>query len=93
MQTIGRLVRESSNIEMATSTATSTLKLRMKDSAGLSANRDPIVIWLDEPSKLIKMSEGTGTYQRISDLTDNKIIADKLLLLNLVNIPGMILFP
>ncbi|MEK7657687.1 MAG: peptidase G2 autoproteolytic cleavage domain-containing protein [Patescibacteria group bacterium] len=88
MQTIGRLVRESSNIEMATSTATSTLKLRMKDSAGLSANRDPIVIWLDEPSKLIKMSEGTGTYQRISDLTDNKIIADKLLFTKFSQYPG-----
>ncbi len=88
-QTIGRLVRESSNIEMATSTATSTLKLRMKDSSGIvSTDRDPVVIWLDEPSKIIKMSEGTGVNKRTGDLTNNKVIADKLEFKKFSQYPG-----
>ncbi len=88
-QTIGRLVRESSNIEIATSTATSTLKLRMKDSAGIvSTDRDPVIIWLDESLKIIKMSEGTGDNKRTGELTNNRVIADKLEFKKFSQYPG-----
>lgn len=88
MQTISRLVKESSNIDIVSSAATSTLRLRMKDSAGSATDRDPVVIWLDEPSKIIKMSGGTGFYQRTSNLTDEKVIVDKLEFTKFSQYPG-----
>ena len=86
MQNINRLVRESSNIEIATSTATSTLKLRMKDSA-----KDPTCLSL--VNGVIKLAEGPGSNPNnctdvTSDLTNNRVIADKLDFTKFSQYPG-----
>lgn len=80
-QTINRLVRDSSNIEIANGTIVSLLKLRMKDPA-----KDPTCVYL--ASGVIKIAEGTDLAgsgfdcstdaAKIADLTNNKVVADKL---------------
>ncbi|MEK7193867.1 MAG: type II secretion system protein, partial [Patescibacteria group bacterium] len=86
MQNINRLVRESSNIEIATSTATSTLKLRMKDSA-----KDPTCLSL--VNGVIKLAEGPGSNPNnctdvTSNLTNNRVIADNLEFTKFSQYPG-----
>ena len=97
MQTISRLTRESSAIIVnATSTDVSNddqigspfprLVLRMEDSAGGVSDRDPIIIWND--SGVIKISEGSGTNQKTSDLTNTLVVADKLEFTKFTQYPG-----
>lgn len=77
MTTINRLVRESSNIEMATSTATTTLKLRMANSA-----LDPTCIMLSGGA--LKLAQGPDPFQEqncsatTTDLTTNKVVVDSV---------------
>ncbi|MBI4993709.1 prepilin-type N-terminal cleavage/methylation domain-containing protein, partial [Candidatus Wolfebacteria bacterium] len=88
MQTIQRLTKESSII-IVNSTSTdynndatigspqSRLVLRMKDSGGApTTDRDPITIYTS--SSTIKMSQGSGANQIISDLTSNRVVVDQL---------------
>ena len=97
LQTIQRLVRESSAIIVNSSTSTDVdaeigsqqnrLVLRMKDSVGdNSTDRDPIIIYVE--NNIIKMSEGKGTYQRISDLTNSRVLADNLKFTKYTQYPG-----
>lgn len=84
MQTINRLVRESSNIENATS---AFLKLRMKDSA-----KDPTCVSL--VNGVIKLAEGPNTSSAqncasvTSDLTNNRVIVDQLSFKKFSQYPG-----
>ncbi len=84
MQTVNRLVRESSNVENATS---ASLKLRMKDSA-----KDPTCVSL--AGGVIKLSEGntTGNPQdcspSTSDLTNSRVIVDQLSFKKFSQYPG-----
>lgn len=84
MQTINRLVRESSNIENATSTS---LKLRMKDTA-----KDPTCVSL--ANGVIKLSEGPDTgnasncSSATSDLTNSRVIVDQLSFKKFSQYPG-----
>ena len=74
METVSRLVRESSAIETET-TATSTLKLRMQNAA-----LDPTCISVVDG--VLKLSQGPDAYQpqncaaATTDITTNKIIVD-----------------
>lgn len=74
METISRLVRESSAIETSTTTAT-MLKLRMKDPA-----LDPTCIFMQNGS--LKLAQGPDQYQAqnctasTTDLTTGKIVVD-----------------
>lgn len=77
MQTVNRLVRESSNIEIATSTATTTLKLRMKD-----PDKDPTYISLS--GQKIILTQGASS----SDLTTSKVKVDVLTFKKLTFYPG-----
>ncbi|KKR88879.1 MAG: hypothetical protein UU85_C0001G0065 [Candidatus Wolfebacteria bacterium GW2011_GWA2_42_10] len=98
MQTISRLVRESSAVivndvsndisnDASLGTVHSRLVLRVKDSGfNPSTDRDPIIIWND--SGTIKMSEGIGQNQKISVLTNNRVVADKLEFSKFVQYPG-----
>src|SRR3990167_1891862 len=90
MQTVSRLIRESSNIEFATTTASSVLKLklRMKDIA-----KDPTCLYLE--NQTIKLAEGPDSPNNndnctltASNLTSNKVIADKLDFSKITNYPG-----
>jgi prepilin-type N-terminal cleavage/methylation domain-containing protein len=49
------------------------LKLRMKDSQGTATDRDPIFIWKDAATGAVKLAEGSGANQRISDITTPKV--------------------
>lgn len=75
METVTRLVQSSSNIEIATTTATTTLKLRMTDPL-----LDPTCISLINGS--LKLSQGPDAFQpqncsaATTDITTNKIIVD-----------------
>ena len=79
-QTLSRLIRSSSNIEIDAGIATSTLKLRMKDPA-----KDPTCIYLDDVNKIIKLAEGPDAplnsqncTPNASELTSNSVKVDKL---------------
>ncbi|MBI5306279.1 type II secretion system protein [Candidatus Wolfebacteria bacterium] len=98
IQTIQRLTKESSAI-IVNSTSTdydndgilgtpqTRLVLRMKDSDdSVLTNRDPIAIYIS--SSTIKMSEGRGAYQRISDLTNSRVLADQLQFIKYIQYPG-----
>ena len=76
MGTISRLIKESSNVEIETGIATSTLKLRMKD-----ASQDPTCISLD--SGKIKLSQGpadnpNNCTSTTSNLTNDQVIVNTL---------------
>ena len=98
LQTIQRLVRESSAIIVNSNSANTDtddtvgsqqtrLVLRMKDSdESNSLARDPIIIYAE--NNVIKMSEGRGGYQRISDLTNNRVLADNLKFTKYTQYPG-----
>ncbi len=98
LQTIQRLTRESSAIIVNSSSTNmdtddtvgsqqTRLVLRMKDSVGSnSTDRDPIVIYAE--NNVIKMSEGRGGYQRVSDLTNNRVLADNLKFTKYTQYPG-----
>ena len=85
MQTIQRLVRESSNIEITAGVATSTLKLRMA-----SSTKDITCILLDNGNKAIKLAEGTDANcsTNLSNLTSDKVKVDVLNFTKLVQYPG-----
>ncbi len=98
LQTIQRLTRESSAIIVNSSSTNfdtddtvgsqqTRLVLRMKDSVGNnSTDRDPIVIYAE--NNVIKLSEGRGAYQRISDLTNSRVLADNLKFTKYTQYPG-----
>jgi type II secretory pathway pseudopilin PulG len=98
MQTIQRLTRESSAIIVNSSSTNidtddtvgsqqTRLVLRMKDSgANPSTDRDPIIIYAE--NNVIKMSEGGKGFQRISDLTNSKVLADNLKFTKYTQYPG-----
>lgn len=86
MQTIQRLVKESSNIDIAADTATSTLKLRMKNQAN-----DPTCISL--VNGIIRLAEGPAENPNecssdFSTLTSDRIIVDNLEFTKLSQYPG-----
>ena len=76
--TITRLVRESSAIEMATSTATTTIKLRMTNSM-----QDPTCISL--VGGVLKLAQGPDPFQpqnctaTTTDITTSKVVVDSAL--------------
>ena len=78
MQTINRLVKDSSNIEIATSTATTTLKLRMPVTA-----QDPTCIILSGGK--LKLAQGADPYNQqnctatTTDITTDKVVVDSAL--------------
>src|SRR3989344_5131376 len=78
MQTIQRLVRESSNIEIEAGTATSTLKLRMRDSA-----KDPTYITLS--NDVIKLQEGASV---TTTLTSDRVVVNTLSFKKFTQYPG-----
>src|SRR3989344_8640478 len=85
MQTVSRLIRESSNIETASA---GSLKLRMKDIA-----KDPTCLYLE--NQIIKLAEGPDSlnpqncnFNASSSLTSSKVIADKLEFSKITNYPG-----
>lgn len=78
IQTVNRLVRDSSNIEIATGTITSTLKLRMEDDA-----KDPTIISLSGNSITIK--EGTNA---TTTLTNDKVVVNTLNFKKFTQYPG-----
>ena len=85
-QTIGRLVRTASNIEITAGVSTSTLKLRMQDST-----KDPTCISL--VSGTIKLAEGPGTNPNdcsatTSDLTNSRVVVNALNFKKFVQYPG-----
>jgi type II secretory pathway pseudopilin PulG len=111
MQTIQRLVRESSAVMVSSAnpcTSTSDnvnddgallgtdqtcLKLRMKDSKDnpdTVGARDPIFIWKDSASGVIKMQEGLDTEVKVSDLTTGKVldVDNALVFRKYTNYPG-----
>lgn len=84
MQQVQRLVRDSSAIvvnndiadsetDSALGAAGTYLHLRMHDSAGGANDRDPMVVWLDPATKVIKLQQGTGGSVTTSDLTSSKV--------------------
>jgi type II secretory pathway pseudopilin PulG len=83
MQNINRLVRESSLIEMATSTPTSALTLRMKDQT-----KGVTKIYLESGAVLLKeKNEATGV-ESISNLTNNRVVVDALNFTKFSQYPG-----
>ncbi len=90
MQTISQLVKSSSEMDIATSTATTTLKLRMPIAA-----QDPTCIYMS--GGVLKLAQGPAQPQPSSaasnctstttDLTTNKIVVDSLLFKK-ISIPG-----
>jgi len=98
LQTIQRLTRESSAIIVNSSSTNmdtddtigsqqTRLVLRMKDSSETNSSaRDPIVIYAED--NIIKMSEGRGGYQRVSDLTNSRVLADNLKFTKYTQYPG-----
>ncbi len=85
-QTIGRLVRTASNIEIDAGVSTSTIKFRMQDSA-----KDPTCISL--VSGTIKLAEGPGTNPNdcsatTSDLTNSRVVVNALNFKKFVQYPG-----
>ena len=85
-QTIGRLVRTASNIEITAGVSTSAIKLRMQDSA-----KDPTCISL--VSGTIKLAEGPGTNPNdcsatTSDLTNTRVVVNALNFKKFVQYPG-----
>lgn len=87
MQTIQRLIRVSSNIEVQVGVSTSTLKLRMAD-----PNKDPTCISL--VGGVIKLAEGSDLANRqncasiTTDLTNDQVIVDSLNFKKIIQYPG-----
>jgi type II secretory pathway pseudopilin PulG len=86
MQTIQRLVRESSNFEIEAGAVASNLKLRMKN-----PTKDPTCLFL--ANNVIKLAEGPGANPNnctntTSDLTNDRIIVDKLEFRKFIQYPG-----
>jgi type II secretory pathway pseudopilin PulG len=99
MQTIQRLVGESSAIIVNNdgnndNDATpigqpyNYLVLRMKDSAGGSTDRDPIVIWKDVATQSIKMQQGRPPNQTTASITTEKVLTDTLTFKKITSYPG-----
>ncbi len=78
LQSINRLVRESSVVDIAGNSATSTLVLRMKDSA-----KDPTVIYLNNGKIFVK--EGLAT---TTPLVNSAVTVDSLSFLKISTYPG-----
>ena len=86
MQRLRQIVSESSNIEIEAGITTSTLKLRMKDTA-----KDPTCLSL--VNGVIKLAEGPGTNPNdctttTSDLTSDRVIIDTLNFKKFTQYPG-----
>jgi prepilin-type N-terminal cleavage/methylation domain-containing protein len=86
-QTIQRLVRESSNIEIEAGTSTTTLKLRMADAA-----KDPTCITFASSS--IRLAQGPDATNaelctsNATDLTNSKVVVDSLNFKKFTQYPG-----
>lgn len=85
-QTIGRLIRTASNIEITAGITTSIIKLRMQDST-----KDPTCISLVDG--VIKLTEGPGINPNncssaASDLTNSRVIVNALNFKKFVQYPG-----
>ena len=86
-QTIQRLVRESSNVDIPESINTSTLKLRTS-----SSSTDPTCIYLS--SGTIKISQGAfptsseNCTSTSTNLTNSKVVVDNLIFTKLTSYPG-----
>ncbi len=78
MQTVGRLVRESSNIEIDSNSSTSTLKLRMSD-----PTKDPTILTVS--NQAITLQEGTSS---ASLITNDKVVVDSLSFTRQSQYPG-----
>ena len=87
MQNINSLVRQSSYIEIATSTTVTTLKLRMYDKA-----KDPTCIYVE--NNVIKLAQGPDSVNpqncasATSDLTTSKVTANRLNFQKITYYPG-----
>lgn len=84
IQTIQRLARDASAVvvnnslndndnDSALGVAAPYLHLRMKDSAGGASDRDPMVVWLDGATNIIKLRQGSGESATTADLTTAKV--------------------
>jgi prepilin-type N-terminal cleavage/methylation domain-containing protein len=86
-QTIQRLVRESSNVEIEAGTATTTLKLRMADSA-----KDPTcIIFASSSIRLAQGPDATNAENctsEVSDLTNDKVVVDSVNFKKFTQYPG-----
>ncbi len=82
LQTVQRLVRESSLIEMDNN-PTSTLKLRMKDQT-----KGITTIYLENNAVLIKEKNEVTQVESISNLTSDKVIVDQLTFKKFSQPPG-----
>ena len=86
-QTIQRIVRESSNVDIPASVNTSTLKLRTN-----SSSTDPTCIYLSTGT--IKIAQGafpSGSENCTStstNLTNSKVVVDNLIFTKLISYPG-----
>lgn len=78
MNNIQRLIRESSFIELAAGTATSTLRLRMKDPA-----KDPTIVTASGTIATLKQG-AAATFE----LTTSEVVVDKLSFLKIASYPG-----
>lgn len=87
LQTIGRLVNESSNIDMATSTATSTLKLRMRNSAV-----DPTCVSLSGGVMTLAQGPSPSDTSRcktdVISITNDKVVVNALQFTRVARAPG-----
>ncbi|MBI2075185.1 MAG: prepilin-type N-terminal cleavage/methylation domain-containing protein, partial [Candidatus Harrisonbacteria bacterium] len=84
MQTLQRLIRDSSAVivnnslsdndnDAALGSAGTYLHLRMRDSAGSATDRDPVVIWIDPATNIVKLRQGSGGSMTTSDMTTDKV--------------------
>lgn len=84
LQTIQRLARDASAVvvnnslndndnDSALGEAGAYFHLRMKDSAGGATDRDPMVIWLDTATNVVKIRQGSGGNVTTADLTNAKV--------------------
>lgn len=84
LQTVQRLIRDASAVvvnnspsdhenDAALGSSASYLHLRMRDSAGGATDRDPMVIWFDPATKVVKLQQGSDGNETVSDLTTAKV--------------------
>ncbi len=84
MQTLQRLTRDASAIIVNNSLSDNDndaplgdsapyLHLRMRDSAGGATDRDPMVLWFDPVTKVVKLQQGSGGNMTTADLTTAKV--------------------
>ncbi|MDO8585050.1 MAG: prepilin-type N-terminal cleavage/methylation domain-containing protein [bacterium] len=101
MQTLQRLTRDASvvivnnslsdnNSDAPLGVSAPYLHLRMRDSAGGATDRDPMVIWFDPVTKVVKLQQGSGGNMTTTDLTTDRVAsaASNLQFKKFANPPG-----